>query len=123
MLESNGYFFVVVFYFVVFEDGELYLFGSCCVLCGVIYFGECIVCLSCMVCDQMKWIEFLNEGEFYVYLIVYCFFFGILIFYVFVIVDFDGGGIVKGNFVGVDFDLSKIEMGMCVKVVYEKVLI
>ena len=60
-----------------------------------------------------------NNGELYVFSVVYRSFPGIDVPYVSAVVDLEGGGTVKGNLINVDFDPEKITMGMPIEVVYQ----
>ena len=67
----------------------------------------------------METIPLSNQGELYVYSIVFRSFPGIEVPYVSAIVDLDGGGTVKGNLINIDPDPEKIKMGMPVEIVYK----
>ena len=104
------------------ESGSPYLEGSKCKSCSAIFLGERAACSKCGTVGQLETIRLSDEGELYVYSIVYRSFPGVQVPYVSAIVDLKGGGTVKGNLIGIDPDPEKIKMGMPVKVVYKDAL-
>jgi hypothetical protein len=101
------------------EDGDPYLEGHKCGECNAVFLGERSICSNCSARDKIAPTKLSNQGELYVFSIVHRSFPGIEVPYVSAVVDLDGGGTVKGNLAGVEFDPAKIEMGMPVEVVYE----
>ena len=101
------------------ESGEPYLEGHRCRECNAVFLGERTVCSSCSARESMEAIPLSNDGELYVFSIVYRSFPGIEVPYVSAVVDLEGGGTVKGNLINVDLDPDKIQMGMPVRVVYQ----
>jgi uncharacterized OB-fold protein len=101
------------------DNGDPYLEGHVCQACGATFLGERSICSKCGEADKLEAKKLSNQGELYVYSIVYRSFPGIDVPYVSAIVDLEGGGTVKGNLKNVEFDPEKIEMGMPVEVVYE----
>lgn len=101
------------------EDGDPYLEGHKCKECGAIFLGERSICSSCSARDKIEPIKLSNQGELYVFSIVYRSFPGIDVPYVSAVVDLEGGGTVKGNLINVEIDPEKIEMGMPIEVVYQ----
>ena len=102
------------------EGVDPYLEGSRCKSCSAVFLGERETCSSCGTRDQMEKISLSNQGELYVFSIVFRSFPGIEVPYVSAIVDLEGGGTVKGNLINVEPDPEKIKMGMPVEVIYEK---
>ena len=100
------------------EDGDPYLEGHKCKECGAIFLGERSICSSCSARDKIEPIKLSNQGELYVFSIVYRSFPGIDVPYVSAIVDLEGGGTVKGNLINVEPTPEKVQMGMPVEVVY-----
>ena len=100
------------------EGEDPYLEGHACSACGAIFLGERISCASCGAEGTLEPKRLSNQGELYVYSIVFRSFPGIDVPYVSAIVDLEGGGTVKGNLTNVEFDPEKIPMGMPVEVVY-----
>ncbi len=101
------------------EGADPYLQGSRCKSCGAVFIGERENCSSCGARDQLDTIQLSNQGELYVFSIVFRSFPGIEVPYVSAIVDLEGGGTVKGNLINIDPDPEKIKMGMPVEVVYK----
>ena len=117
--ETNGLLPVVPFLKIP-KSGDPYLEGSSCKSCGAVFLGERATCSSCGTREQMEKKPLSNNGELYVFSIVFRSFPGIEVPYVSAIVDLEGGGTVKGNLIDVDPDPAKIQMGMPVQVVYKK---
>jgi len=101
------------------EGADPYLQGSRCKACKATFIGEREHCSSCGARDSMDAISLSNQGELYVYSIVYRSFPGIEVPFVSAVVDLEGGGTLKGQLKGVDPAPEKIEMGMPVEVYYE----
>jgi len=97
-----------------------YLEGSRCGACKAVFTGARDTCSSCGAREKMESIKLSNDGELYVYSIVFRSFPGIEVPYVSAIVDLEGGGTVKGNLINIDPDPQKIQMGMPVEVIYQK---
>ena len=110
----------VVPYLKIPEGGDPYLEGSRCKNCGAVFLGERTTCSSCGTRDQLEATKLSNQGELYVFSVVYRSFPGIEVPYVSAIVDLEGGGTVKGNLIHIDPEPEKIKMGMPVEVVYQK---
>jgi uncharacterized OB-fold protein len=102
------------------DGGDPFLEGTRCKSCSAVFLGERETCSSCAARDEMETIKLSNDGELYVYSIVFRSFPGIEVPYVSAVVDLAGGGTVKGNLIGVEPDPEKIKMGMPIEVVYEK---
>jgi len=102
------------------DDGDPYIEGSRCGSCGAVFLGERSTCASCGTRDQMKTEKLSNQGELYVYSIVYRSFPGIEVPYVSAVVDLEGGGTLKGNLIHIEPDPEKVKMGMPVEVIYQE---
>ncbi len=102
------------------DGGDPHLEGSKCGACGAVFLGERETCSSCGERGKLESCALSNDGELYVFSIVFRSFPGIEVPYVSAVVDLEGGGTVKGNLIGIDPDPEKIEMGMPVEVVYKK---
>lgn len=100
------------------DDGDPYLEGSRCEVCGAMFLGHRHNCAKCGARGRMQTVRLSNKGELYSYCIVHRSFPGIDVPYVSAIVDLDGGGTIKTNLVGIDPDPEKISMGMEVEVVF-----
>ena len=116
---SNGAKLPIVPFLKIPDDGDPYLEGHACSDCGAIFLGERISCAKCGATGTLEAKRLSDQGELYVYSIVFRSFPGIDVPYVSAIVDLEGGGTVKGNLINVDFDPEKIAMGMPVEVVYQ----
>ena len=116
---SNGAMLPIVPFLKIPEGQDPYLEGHECGACGAIFLGERISCASCGEEGKMNVKRLSNQGELYVFSIVYRSFPGIDVPYVSAIVDLEGGGTVKGNLINVEFDPEKIQMGMPIEVVYQ----
>ena len=104
------------------DDGEPYIEGHRCSVCGAVFLGARHNCSKCGARDSMEAVRLANQGELYSYSIVHRSFPGIEVPYVSAIVDLEGGGTVKGNLINVEPDPDKIEFGMPVEVVYDDAL-
>ncbi len=104
------------------EDGEPYLEGHRCAVCGATFLGARDNCSKCGARGRMEAVRLANTGELYAYSIVHRSFPGIDVPYVSAIVDLDGGGTVKGNLINVEPDPAQIPFGMPVEVVYDDAL-
>ncbi|HSG87691.1 MAG TPA: OB-fold domain-containing protein [Pseudomonadales bacterium] len=104
------------------EDGEPYLEGCKCNVCGAIYLGTRTVCSKCATRDGMAPVRLANTGKLYSYAIVHRSFPGVEVPFVSAVVDLDGGGTVKGNLVDIEPDPDKIAFDMPVKLVYRDAL-
>jgi uncharacterized OB-fold protein len=108
----------IVSYLKVPSDGEPYLEGHQCSNCGAIYLGERNTCSRCGRTGELGARKLSNQGELYVYSIVYRSSPDVDVPFVSAIVDLDGGGTVKGNLVNIDPDPQKIKMGMPVETIF-----
>ena len=104
------------------DEGDPYLEGSRCGVCGATFLGERHTCSKCGARGRMATVRLANRGELYSYCIVHRSFPGIDVPYVSAIVDLEGGGTVKGNLIDVAPDPAAIEFGMPVEVVYQDAL-
>jgi uncharacterized OB-fold protein len=116
--QANGKLLPIVPFLKIPDDGDPYLEGHKCGDCGAIFLGQRETCAKCGTTGKMKAEPLSNNGELYVFSIVMRSFPGIEVPYVSAVVDLEGGGTVKGNLIGVEFDPEKISMGMPVEVVY-----
>jgi uncharacterized OB-fold protein len=103
-------------------DGDPYLEGHRCKVCGAVFLGERNVCSKCGTRNQLEAIHLSDRGRLHVYSIVHRSFPGIDVPYVSAVVDLEGGGTVKGNLIGVPPDPAKIPLGMPVRVVFKDAL-
>ena len=104
------------------DEGDPYLEGCRCGVCGATFLGERDTCAKCGARGQMATVRLANRGELYSYCIVHRSFPGIDVPYVSAIVDLEGGGTVKGNLIDVAPDPAAIDFGMPVEVVYQDAL-
>ncbi len=104
------------------ESGEPYLEGHRCKCCGAIFLGARDHCSKCGARDQMEPIRLASTGKLYSYSIVTRSFPGIEVPFISSIVDLDGGGVVKGNLIGMEPDPAKIKFDMPVRVVFKDAL-
>ena len=104
------------------EEGDPYLEGHRCGVCGAVFVGAREVCSKCGTKGQLTPEVLSNDGHLYVFSIVHRSFPGIEVPYVSAIVDLEGGGTVKGNLVNVDPDPEKVKIGMPVRVIYADAL-
>ena len=102
------------------DGGDPYLEGCRCKSCKAVFLGQRDTCSSCGSRDQLEATKLSNDGELYVFSIVFRSFPGVEVPYVSAIVDLEGGGTVKGNLINVDPDPQKISMGMPIEVIYKK---
>ncbi len=109
----------VVAYLKIPEDGDPYLEGHKCGGCGAIFLGARDTCSSCGATGRIAATKLSNQGELYVYSIVYRSFPGVEVPYISSIVDLEGGGTVKGNLINIEPDPEKIQMGMPVEVIFK----
>lgn len=116
---ANGALLPIVPFLKIPDNGDPYLEGHRCSSCNAIFLGERETCSSCGKSGLLEAMKLSNQGELYVYSIVFRSFPGIDVPYVSAIVDLEGGGTVKGNLEVADFDPEKIPMGMPVEVVYK----
>lgn len=108
----------VVEYLKLPEEGEPYLEGHGCTLCGAVFVGARAHCSRCGGRNCMKTTRLSQNGTLYSYSIVHRSFPGIDVPYVSAIVDLEGGGTIKGNLVDVEPDPSGIEFDMPVEVFF-----
>ena len=102
------------------DTGPPHLAGCKCGACGQIFLGdERTVCSACSERGQMKPMTLSNQGELYVFSIIYRSFPGVDVPFISAVVDLEGGGTVKGNLINIQPDPAKIKMGMPVEVIYK----
>ena len=93
------------------KDGTPYLEQTVCDQCGAIYFRTPLACAKCFSRGSFSTRHAPETGELRAYSIVHRSIPGIDVPFVSAIVDFDGGGVLKGNLQGGDPDPAKIELG------------
>ena len=103
------------------ESGSPYLEGQKCSSCGAISLRTRLACGNCGKRDTQSPHRLPETGKLHAYSIIYRAFPGIDVPFISAIADLDGGGTIKTNLIGIDADPEKIELGMDVQVVYEKV--
>jgi len=101
------------------DDGDPYLEGSKCNVCGAIFPGGRIACAKCGARNDMETIRLSNKGKLYAYSIIHRSFPGIQVPYVSAIVTLDGGCTLKGSMINTDPDPEKLPFDMPVEVVYQ----
>ena len=102
------------------EEGTPYLEGYKCSACGAVFLDERPACAKCYVRGTCTPYRLSNKGTLYNHTIIRRTFPGIEVPFVFVIVDMEGGGCVRGNLVGMeDPTPEKLPQGMPVEVIYE----
>ncbi|HTQ15104.1 MAG TPA: Zn-ribbon domain-containing OB-fold protein [Rhizomicrobium sp.] len=104
--------------FLKIEGEHAWLAGSKCGKCGTVFVGERDTCAKCFARGQMKDVKLADTGRLYNFTVVHRNFPGVPVPFVSAIVDLDGGGVLKGNLVGIEPDSEKIKFDMPVKVVY-----
>ena len=112
----------VVDYLKLPENGDPFLEGHKCSICGAIFLGERKVCSSCFSRDTLEAVKLNNTGKLYSYSIVCRSFPGIDVPYISAIVDLDGGGTIKGNLIDVEPDPEKIKFDMPVEIIFDDAL-
>ena len=102
------------------ESGSPYLAGCKCGSCGQIFLGDDrTVCSACSARGQMKPMTLGNQGELYVFSIIYRSFPGVETPFISAVVDLEGGGTVKGTLKNIAPDPDLIKLGMPVQMKYE----
>lgn len=104
------------------ENGSPYLEGHQCKNCSSIFLGERHVCSKCYSRDKISKIRLSNQGKLYSYSIVHRSYPGVEVPYISIIVDLDGGGVIKGNLINVEPKPSNIAFDMPVEVVYKEAM-
>jgi hypothetical protein len=105
------------------EEGEPYLEGQVCKRCAAIFLGARIACSRCGARDPMGARTLSNAGTLHTFSIVHRSLPGVEVPYVSAVVDLEGGGVVKGNLIGVEPNPRAITLGMPVSVVYKTVTV
>jgi len=99
------------------KDGSApYLSGSKCRNCGEVYVGDREVCGKCFSRNKMDHIKLGSTGKLYNYTIVHRNFPGVPVPFISAIVDVDGGGVLKGNLLGVEPKPEALKFDMPVKI-------
>ncbi len=81
---------------------EPYLWGSKCKACGAVFLGERVACGKCGDTGPFEEVHLSNEGEIYVFSVVYQTVPGLDAPYVAAIIDLPEGVSVRGNVYGLD---------------------
>ena len=87
---------------VVDPSGDHALMGTKCSACGATIEGERLACPACGARDTLKSVRLAQSGRIAAHTVVHRSFPGVKTPFVFVVVDLDGGGTVRGTLVDVD---------------------
>jgi uncharacterized OB-fold protein len=99
-------------------DGSPHLQGVKCGACGETLAIEVRrACPKCTAVGMLEPVRLAEKGELYAYTVVHHSFPGVKTPFVAALVDLDGGGSIKGNLIGVEFDA--IRFAMPVRVAFE----
>lgn len=112
----------VVSYLKLPEDGDPFLEGQKCNLCGAIFLAEREHCAQCGGRSCIDALKLSNKGKLYSYCIVHRSFPGVDVPYISAIVDLEGGGTVKGNLINIEPLPENLSFDMPVEVVYDDAL-
>jgi len=105
-----------------YPDAQPYLWGSRCGNCGTAYLGSRLACAKCGSADPFTEIQLSDEGEIYVFTVVYQSVPGLESPYVAAIIDLPEGVSVRANVYGLDVDKPSPDwFGKKVKMYTEKV--
>jgi uncharacterized OB-fold protein len=97
-------------------DGKPYLEGMKCTACGeVLAVGSRRACPKCAAVGTLEAVRLAERGRLYTYTVVRRSFPGVATPFVAALVDLDGGGTIKGNLVGLDFDAIRFDMPLQVR--------
>jgi uncharacterized OB-fold protein len=92
-------------------DGKPYLEGLKCTACGeVLAVGNRRACPKCAALGTLETVRLAERGRLYTYTVVRRSFPGVATPFVAALVDLDGGGSIKGNLIGLDFDAIRFDM-------------
>ena len=100
-------------------DGTPYLEQSVCGSCKAVYFGAPMACPKCFARDSFTASPAPTKGELRKYSIVHRSFPGTEVPFISAVVAFEGGGVLKGNLMGVDPDPAKIKLGSTVETSFQ----
>lgn len=98
-------------------DGSHALTGSRCGACGVVIEGERLACPACAARDSLAPVQLSRHGRIAAHTVVHRSFPGVKTPFVFVVVDLDDGGSVRGTLLDVD-PLADIAPEQCVEMVF-----
>ena len=105
-----------------YPDEQPYLWGSRCKNCGTVYLGTRLACAKCATTGPFEEVRLSDEGELYVFTVIYQSFPGINVPYIAAIIDLPEGVAVRANVEGLDPNNPSPEwFGKKVKMVAEKV--
>jgi uncharacterized OB-fold protein len=96
-------------------DGKPFLEKTVCSKCNAVYFDPPMACPKCFARDSFKNSPAPAKGELRKFSIVHRSFPGAETPFISAVVAFEGGGVLKGNLVGVDTDPAKIKLGSSVE--------
>ena len=97
------------------EDGEPYLVGTRCTVCGAVYLGDRIACSKCTARGPFEEVPLSRNGTLWVYSIVHQSFPGVPVPYVVGVVDLPEGVSVRCNIIDVEPKPEAIKFGMPVE--------
>ena len=100
-------------------DGKPYLEQPVCSKCGAVFFDPPLACRKCFARDSFSKSPAPSQGELLRYSIVHRSFPGAEVPFVSAVIGFDGGGVLKGNLMGVDPDPAKIKLGSTVETSFQ----
>ena len=100
--------------YLVLDDGAPHLVANRCDSCGALYFDRRNACAKCSGRSFSK-DRLADDGKVRSYTIVHRAAPGVPAPFVSAVVDLEGGGVVKGNLVGVEPDPDQIKLGMPVR--------
>ncbi len=112
----------VVDYLKLPDEGDPFLEGCKCKVCGAVFAGTRIACAKCGARDEMETIRLSNRGKLYAYSIVHRSFPGVEVPYVSAVVDLENGGTIKGCLINIEPKPEQLEFDMPVELVYQDAL-
>ena len=101
------------------DDGKPYLEQTICGKCGAVYFSAPLACPKCFARDSFTNAPAPAKGELRKFSIVHRSFPGAETPFISAVVEFEGGGVLKGNLVGVDPEPEKIKLGCAVETSFQ----
>jgi uncharacterized OB-fold protein len=107
-----------VSYLKIDPQGNHWLAGSRCSVCGTVITGERVACPACGRRDSLQAVRLGTEGRLHSYAIVHRSFPDVKTPFVDAIVDLEGGGSIKGTLLGVEPDPAKLPRDLQVRVVF-----
>jgi len=100
-------------------DGSPFLTGLRCSSCGATFTDARSHCAGCGSRDGLQSVRLGPTGRLYAFTVVHRSFPEVKVPYVSAVVDLDGGGVLKGNLVGVSPDSESIRVGMAVELYFD----